>query len=152
MPEGELPCPIDDCSWSGKYLGQHLRRKQDQAHEKYRQGGQAGSEPEPQQPQQNQNNNQQGRDPSEYFEGGNSQNQPQQPQGSGRAPPQNQGQTQQAQQVQGQANFGSPGTQQMQREPYEHDCKNQPGVCEFYEKKEKCPRCGAELAWHAMEG
>lgn len=146
--DGKLKCPV--CGDKIGQLEQHLRRKQDQQHKNWReqadQGGadQQGEKLEEQEPK----NTEKEPYPQETREskdenmfkshtdtgGGQKQVQKQKPQQQ-RAQRQQMG-------MQKKIELAKQG-----EEPWEHDCKGMEGKAEFYEKKDQCPRCGANLQW-----
>lgn len=131
-----------------------MRRKQDQKHKQWRQNANAAADDQQQrqrqkeQQQNPENNTQQGGgvDPADRFESGQqgqvqvgNQSQGQQGQNQQQPPQQVQQQRQQAMQ--------QATSSVQQQEPYEHNCDGYPGKAEFWQKVEKCPRCGKTLAW-----
>jgi transcription elongation factor Elf1 len=146
MGKSKLPCPV--CGEKHGQLEQHIRRKQDQAHRKWRedaaeggadQQGQKPEEPETQETQEVQEPEGSGGSDDmfeSHADAGGGQKQVQQ-----QKPPQ-QGAQRQQMGMQKKIELAKQG-----KEPWEHDCKNMEGKAEFYEKKDQCPRCGANLQW-----
>ena len=71
MTRKEMQCPIDGCNFTGKHIGQHLRRKQDQKHRQYQDADmqQDSQDQEHQEQDTNQHHDEDLQDPGNMFDG-----------------------------------------------------------------------------------
>jgi len=69
MTRKQMQCPIDGCSFTGKQIGQHLRRKQDQKHRQYQDADMQQDSQEQQEQDTNQHEDEDLQDPGNMFDG-----------------------------------------------------------------------------------